>query len=144
VDHAVVLAGLEDRPSSTRDLPIHGSQKEPVADPGLAVYGSDTGALEQVMRERPELAEYLHPAMPIRGAQVVWAVREEMARKLDDVLARRTRALFLNARAAVVMAPAVARLMARELHQAQSWEVQQLSEFKLIASYFMAGPASGA
>jgi glycerol-3-phosphate dehydrogenase len=140
VDHAIVLAGLEDRPSPTRNLPIHGSQKEPVADPSLAVYGSDAVALEQLMRERPELAETLHSDMPIRGAQVVWAVREEMARKLDDVLARRTRALFLNARAAVAMAPSVARLMAHELHQDQSWEVQQLSEFKQIALHFLAGP----
>jgi glycerol-3-phosphate dehydrogenase len=141
VDHAAVLAGLEDRPSTTGELPIHGSQKEPAADPRLAVYGSDAVALEQLMREQPTLAKSLHPALPICGAQVVWAVREEMARTLDDVLARRTRALFLNVRAAVAMAPAVARLMARELRRDQSWEDQQFSEFKQTASHFMAGPA---
>ena len=52
--------------------------------------------------------------MPYAGAEVVWAAREEMARTVEDVLARHTRALFLNARAAVEMAPQVAALMARE------------------------------
>jgi glycerol-3-phosphate dehydrogenase len=137
VDHATVLAGLEDRPSVTRELPIHGCQAEATADKRLAVYGSDAVALEQLMHDTPELAEPLHPALPICGAQVVWAVRNEMARTLDDALARRTRALFLNARAAVAMAPAVARLMAGELRRDQAWEMQQLSEFKQIAAHFI-------
>jgi len=140
VDHAAVLAGLKERPCLTRDLPIHGWQKEPAKDKNLAVYGSDAAALEQLMRDQPALAEPLHPALPICGAQVVWAVREEMGRTLDDVLARRTRALFLNARAAVAMAPAVARLMAAALGRDQSWQDRQLSEFKQIASHFIVSP----
>ena len=136
VDHASVLAGLQERPSLTRDLPIHGCQKEAPVDKNLAVYGSDAVAIEQLMREQPELAEPFDPALPICGAQVVWAVREEMARTLDDVLARRTRALFLNARSAVAMAPAVARLMARELRRDQSWQDQQLGDFNNIAAHF--------
>jgi len=92
------------------------------------------------MSEEPQLAKALHPALPICGAQVVWAVRQEMARTLDDVLARRTRALFLNARAALAMAPAVARLMAKELGRDQSWQDQQLAEFKHIAAHFIVGP----
>jgi glycerol-3-phosphate dehydrogenase len=79
----------------------------------------------------------LHPALPITGAQVLWAVRAEMARTLDDVLARRTRALFLNARAALAMAPAVAQLMARELGRDQAWQEHQLHEFNWIASHFL-------
>jgi glycerol-3-phosphate dehydrogenase len=65
-----------------------------------------------------------------------------MARTLDDVLARRTRALFLNARSALAMAPAVARLMARELRRDQSWQSQQLREFKQIAAHFIVGPVA--
>jgi len=71
---------------------------------------------------------------------VVWAVRHEMARTVDDVLARRTRALFLNARAASAMAPAVARLMARELGRDESWQRRQLQEFDRIAAGFVANP----
>lgn len=136
VDHAAILAGLGERPCITRDLPIHGYQRQPIANNNLAVYGLDAPALERLMHERPELAEPLHPALPICGAQVVWAVREEMARTIDDVLARRTRALFLNTRAALAMAPAVVRLMARELHRDKSWEDQQLGKFKQIAAGF--------
>lgn len=140
VDHVIVLAQLEDRPSPTRTLAIHGCPKEKMADRNLSFYGTDAADIQQLMRDRPELAEPLHPALPICGAQVVWAVRHEMARTLDDVLARRTRALFLNSRAALAMAPEVARLMARELQRDKSWQEQQLGEFKQIAAHFIAGP----
>ncbi len=136
VDHAAVLAGLKERPCITPALPIHGCQKNSTSDDNLAVYGSDAPALERLMHERPELAEALHTALPICGAQVVWAVREEMARTIDDVLARRTRALFLNARAALAMAPEVAKLMAGELHRDESWEEEQLGKFKEVAACF--------
>ena len=79
----------------------------------------------------------MHPALPINGAQVVWAVRHEMARTLDDVLARRTRALFLNSRAAMAMAPAVVQLMARESGRDQSWQQRQLREFEEVAAGFV-------
>jgi glycerol-3-phosphate dehydrogenase len=79
----------------------------------------------------------LHPALAINGAQIVWAVRQEMARTLDDVLARRTRALFLNARAAIAMAPAVVRLMARESGRDESWQQRQLREFEQVAAGFV-------
>jgi glycerol-3-phosphate dehydrogenase len=141
VDQAAVLAGLEDRPSITRTLPIHGCQKNSAGDGHLAVYGSDAVEVTRLMRDRPELAQPLHPALPICGAQVIWAVREEMARTLDDVLARRTRALFLNASAARAMAPAAARLMASELGRGRSWQDGQLREFEKIAARFSAGPA---
>jgi glycerol-3-phosphate dehydrogenase len=57
------------------------------------------------MRDESALAELLDPALPYTGAEVVWAARQEMARTVEDVLARRTRALFLNAKAAIRMAP---------------------------------------
>ncbi len=139
VDHAAVLAGLGDRPSITRDLRIHGCRSNPVSDKNLAVYGSDSAALEEIMHSSPELARPLHPALPTCGAQVVWAVQQEMARTLDDVLARRTRALFLNARAALAMAPAVAGLMAKDLGRDQAWQDQQLAEFTAIAAHFVVG-----
>jgi glycerol-3-phosphate dehydrogenase len=60
-----------------------------------------------------------------------------MARTVEDVLARRTRALFLNARAALAVAPAVARLMARELKQTADWQKQQLNAFAVTAQGFM-------
>ena len=75
--------------------------------------------------------------MPIIAAEVIWAVRHETARTVDDVLARRTRALFLNARAALVMAPEVAALMAQELGMGKPWIDQQLSEFNQLAQKYL-------
>jgi glycerol-3-phosphate dehydrogenase len=140
VDHAIVLARLEERPCVTRTLAIHGCTRDPVGNAALAVYGSDAAPIQDLMRMLPELADLLHPALPINAAQVVWAVRHEMARTVDDVLARRTRALFLNARAALEMAPTVARLMARELGQDESWQHRQLREFARIAAGFLVQP----
>jgi glycerol-3-phosphate dehydrogenase len=68
---------------------------------------------------------------------VIWGVREEMARTVDDMLSRRTRALFLNARAAIAMAPAVARLMAEELGAGQEWIDQQLQQFNDLARKYL-------
>jgi glycerol-3-phosphate dehydrogenase len=137
VDHAIVLGRLDERPSTTRNLAIHGAQAEPVSDKALAGYGSDARHIENLSNERRGLAEILDPALPIRAAQVVWAVREEMARTVDDVLARRTRALFLNARAALAMAPAVARFMAQELGRDEAWQQRQLSDFQQVAAHFI-------
>jgi glycerol-3-phosphate dehydrogenase len=137
VDHAIVLARLDEKPCVTRTLAIHGCHREKVSNRSLAGYGSDAVLIEKLMREQPELAERLHPALPISGAQIVWAVRNEMARTLDDVLARRTRALFLNSRAAIAMAPAAARLMARESGRDEAWQQSQLKEFSQIADGFV-------
>jgi glycerol-3-phosphate dehydrogenase len=68
---------------------------------------------------------------------VFWAVRHEMARTVDDVLARRTRALALDARAALRMAPAVARLLAAELGKDEAWQRRQLEDFAAIARGYL-------
>jgi glycerol-3-phosphate dehydrogenase len=101
------------------------------------VYGSDAPAIEALIAADPELGAPLHPALPYTGAEVVWAVRFEMARTVEDVLARRMRALFLNARAALAMAPRVAGLMARELDRDSAWESQQAQAFSQVASHYV-------
>src|SRR5205085_8725463 len=100
----------------------------------LAVYGADAPAVEQLMRENPALAALLQPALPYRGAEVVWAARAEMARTVEDVLARRTRALFLDARAALAMAPRVAELLAPVLGRDAAWQVEQVRAFERVAA----------
>ena len=127
VNHAITLGRLDDAPCITRTLRIHGYvAPEKVAeepdcpyraedcDP-LLVYGADAEAVRALAAADPRLAEPLDPELPIIGAQIIWAAREEMARTLDDALARRTRALLLNAAAAERMAPASAALLAQEL-----------------------------
>jgi glycerol-3-phosphate dehydrogenase len=137
VDHAAVLARLEERPCATRELRIHGYDPQADHQGPLAVYGADAAGLTALMRERPELASPLHPALPVTGAQVVWAARHEMARTLDDVLARRTRALCLNTRATLAMAPAAARLLAAELGRDESWQGAQVEQFGRIARKYL-------
>ena len=83
------------------------------------------------------LAERLHERLPYRAAEVVWAVRHEMARTVDDVLSRRTRALLLDASAAMEMAPQVAALLAQELGRNPDWQRRQVAEFRTIASGYI-------
>jgi glycerol-3-phosphate dehydrogenase len=137
VDHAATLGRLDERPCPTKALKIHGHHEHPDELGDLWYYGSDAIPLRQLMDSDPALARQLHPALPIYAAQVVWAVRHEMARTVDDVLARRTRALFLNAHAAMEMAVDVAAIMAAEMGQGARWQLQQIDEFHAIAANYV-------
>jgi glycerol-3-phosphate dehydrogenase len=137
VDHAIVLGRLNERPCVTRDLHIRGFHRNASDFGALSIYGSDAVAIGELIRREPELGKALHPALPVNGAQVVWAAREEMARTVEDVLAHRTRALFLNTAASLEMAPTVARLLARELGRDESWQESQLAAFRTVASHFL-------
>jgi glycerol-3-phosphate dehydrogenase len=133
VDQAADFARLAERPCVTRTLNIHGFHSNAERFGSLDVYGSDALGIQELMRETPSLAEPLHDALPYTGAEVVWAARHEMARMVEDVLARRTRALFLNARAAAAMAPEAARLMAGELGWDASRQAAEVAAFLVLA-----------
>lgn len=133
VDQAADLARLPERACVTRTLNIHGFHPTPARFGPLAFYGSDAAAIEDLIRATPALGVRLHDALPYVAAEVVWAVREEMARTVEDVLARRTRALFLNARAAEAMAPAVARLMGDELNWSDARREAEVRDFVALA-----------
>ena len=137
VNHAVMLAGLDDKPCVTTRLNIHGYLPHANGLGHLAVYGSDAAALQRLMDRDPALAVPLHPALPYTAAQVVWAVRHEYARTLDDVLSRRLRATFLNVRAALEMAPRVAALMAPELGRDGSWIADECERFRQLARGYL-------
>ena len=137
VDHAAVLGDLEPRDCVTRELNIHGYHTHPERFGELAAYGSDAPAVEALLRSDPELARPLHPRLPARAGEVVWAVREEMARTVDDVLARRTRSLVLDARAAAAAAPKVAEIMARELGRDPGWVSAQAESFRELAEGYV-------
>ncbi len=137
VDQAATLAQLPERPCVTHHLRIHGFPAE-AADCGwLAVYGSDAQEIRKMIAEDPTLNQPLHADLPYVKAQVIWSVRKEMARTVEDVLARRTRALFLNARAAVAMAPSVADLMAPELGWDEATRAKQLQDFSDVAANYL-------
>jgi glycerol-3-phosphate dehydrogenase len=137
VNHAATLAGLDERPCVTRDLHIHGYHTSAPPFGAYADYGEDALALAGLVEGRPDLGVGLDPDAPIVAAQVFWAVRHEMARTVDDVLARRTRLLSLNAKAAIRLAPGVARLMAAQMGRPQEWEKAQVTEFTSIAERYL-------
>ena len=138
VNHAATLGDLPDVPCSTKTLHVHGYHLDSSIFGSLSVYGTDAVAIRALIAESSKLGEQLDGELPYLAAEVVWAAREEMARGIEDVLARRTRALFLNAKAAVRMAPRVAELMARELGYDSQWQTQQIAAFTELASGFQA------
>ena len=140
VDQAATLAQLPERECVTPHLRIHGFHPSATEFGALSVYGSDAENILKLPASDAMLGETLHPALPYIKAEVVWAVRQEMARTVEDVLARRTRALFLNARAALDIAPAVADLMAAELGWNSAAKQNQLASFQAVASNYCLRP----
>ncbi len=134
VDLAETLGDLEDERCVTEELQIHGYHAHPEDLGRLSVYGADAMHLDEIASEDPRLAEPLHPRLDVTRAEVVWACREEMARTVDDVLARRSRALIFDARAAVEAARDVAELMAFELQRDASWVDAQVAAFGEVAA----------
>jgi glycerol-3-phosphate dehydrogenase len=138
VDHAVTLGGLDEKPCVTATTHIHGYYTQPDELGSLAVYGTDAASILAVAHADPTLAELLHPDLPCIKAEIVWAARHEMSRTIDDALARRTRSLLLDARAAVEAAPTVAALLATELKKDSSWVEAQVKEFRALAAQYIA------
>jgi len=139
IDRAEQVVGLPKRPSTTLDLKLHGWTPNPTTatSPWECVYGADLPALGALSAEEPCLDNLIHPRLPFKLREVVWAARYEMARTVEDVLARRTRALFLDARAAVEAAPAVAGLLARELNRSEAWKTDDLRNFQQTAKGYL-------
>ena len=137
VNYAISLGGLEPKPCITKQLNIHGFHQAPEKFGEFALYGSDAPALQDLMRADPIYKERLHPELTARIGEVIWAVRFEAARTVDDVLARRTRSLLLNARAASEAAPKVASFMAKELGRDTRWENDQTELFRKISRIYL-------
>jgi glycerol-3-phosphate dehydrogenase len=136
VDQAATLGNLPDVACITKTLHVHGYHGDAAMFGSLSLYGTDAVGIRALIAESSKLGEQLDGDLRYVAAEVVWAAREEMARSIEDVLARRTRALFLNAKAAVRMAPRVAELMARELGHDAEWQRQQVAAFTELARGF--------
>lgn len=138
IDEAAMVAGLDERESVTENLRLHGWLKNAEAADPFELYGSDALALKKIASERPDRNPQLHTNLPYTAAEVIWAARSEMARTVEDVLARRTRSLLLDARASIEIAEPVARLMADELDRDQRWIEQQVEAYTALArGYFL-------
>jgi len=138
VDYAVMVGELPERKCLTHHLPVHGfeSETELTANP-LSVYGKDGTRIEDIGHQSFSNDRYLSESLGIEKAQIIWAIREEMARTLEDVLARRTRALFLDAKESLRIAPEAAKIMAAELGQNPQWIQIQLESYDVLASRYL-------
>lgn len=137
VNQAATLGRVEERPCLTRTLNIHGYHANAESLGSLAVYGSDAAEIEAIEKNEPELRDRLDDALPYRASEIAWAARHEMSRTVDDALSRRTRALVLNAKAAVRMAPRVAAILAKELGRDAEWRDNQVKEFNTVAEGYL-------
>lgn len=133
VECARAVAGLPERPCPTQNLKIHGYDERAFEHGPLAAYGSDAPVLRGWIDANPICGERIHEAFDICVAEVLWGVRHEMARTLEDVLARRTRALVLDTRASIEAAPRVAAMMAAELQQDAVWVDSQVAAYRALA-----------
>lgn len=122
--------------SVTATLKIHGYTIENDIS-YLSVYGSYAAVIEKLWQGDERLKEKIHPAYPYTKAEVIFAVRNEMAQTVEDVLARRIRLLFLDAAAATASALSVAQLMAEEMQYDESWVQTQWNDFIQLAKQYL-------
>ncbi len=132
VEQAIQLVNLSLHPSITANLHLHGWTQQLIAAP-LDVYGSDAASIQKL----PGANILLHPRLPYVEAQVRWAIRYELARTVEDILARRTRSLLLDAIASIEAAPPVAAILAEELGRDTAWQQQQIAEYHSLAMGYL-------
>lgn len=139
IDKAIKTGKLPKKACITEHLSIHGNQPTTTLDREnhLYIYGSDIPAILELQENEPELKEKLHPNHEFTMAEVVWAIRYEMARTVDDILARRVRLLFLDARAAIESSEKVARLLAKENGHDETWIQREITNFHGISRGFL-------
>jgi len=133
VDQAQWVAGLNAAPCVTKTLRLHGATAEPCAD----VFGSDRAAIIELGGSLPDGESTATYEVPITRGEVAWFARQEMARSVEDVLARRTRWLLRDARASITAAPIIARWLAAELGRDVAWVADQESAYTALAREYL-------
>jgi glycerol-3-phosphate dehydrogenase len=136
IDKAIQSAGLKFAPSKTKDLKIHGWQSIST-DSHLSVYGSDADAIRELIEKDSSLSEKIHPSYPFTKAEIKWFVENEMAVTLEDIMARRLRILFLDAKAALEAAPMVVKTLSSLTVKNSEWENAQLVLFNELAKGYL-------
>jgi glycerol-3-phosphate dehydrogenase len=135
IDRAIKAGILEKKKCLTRDFSFYSNNK-PFKSERLKIYGNQASEIEKMIIDQPDLGELIDQRLPYTKAEIIWICKNEMPRTLEDVLARRTRALFLDVRASVEAGPVVADLMAKELGFNKTWQEKQTTDYnKLTANY---------
>jgi len=137
INTAIKKANLENKACVTANLKIHGAKEGTDFKKPLYYYGSDEDKIQRLIEQDKTLGELIHPNLPYIKAEIVWAVQNEMCMTVDDALARRTRALLLDAKATIESAPAVASIMAKEMNKDENWIQNQVESFNQIAKNYL-------
>ena len=137
IDQAIEIACLDYVPCNSENLQIHGYHLHAGKFGVLESYGSDAPELESILDEEKGYSEPLHPKMRPLTGEIVWAVRHEMARTVEDFLARRTRSLLLDAKSSMEMTEKTAKIMAKELKKKKSWIKNQVAEYQKLADDYL-------
>jgi glycerol-3-phosphate dehydrogenase len=136
INRAIQSSELEFMPCETRHLKIHG-WTEIKNETHLSVYGTDAAAITQMMADDVSLSAKIHALYPYTKAEILWIIENEMVSTVEDILARRIRLLFLDARAAMEAAPMIASLLASHNGKDKQWEKEQLESFNELAEGYL-------
>ncbi len=136
VDTIASTHNFEIPKSQTHTLRFSSTPVNGVAPRRFSDYGTSADELDKLITNDPTLDDPLCDGLPYKKVHCVWAIRNEMARTVEDVLARRTRALFLNAESALDAAPAVLEILTRELAIEPLTGQQQLQSFAARAAEY--------
>jgi glycerol-3-phosphate dehydrogenase len=137
INNATLVGNLPKQKSATTDLYIHGYTNEQIGEEHLKIYGADAAEIKKMYIENNLWQEKVHVNFNYTKAQIIWAVRQEMAQTIEDVLARRIRLLFLDANAAMEAAPVVAKLMAVEMNKNDDWINTEINTFNTLAKQYL-------
>ena len=120
---------------TTASLHIHGYTDTTDWDDPFYFYGSDAPLLRQQINGTAH--EWLSEDLKIHRKQIKWAVEHEMARTVEDVLSRRTRALLLDAKESRRIAPECASIMAALMGKDDQWKAEQLKSFNQLSEQYI-------
>ncbi len=137
IDHAIVLADVDFHPSATANLNIHGYHQNSEIFKELADYGSDALEIKQILKEKDLYQKKVHPDSRTLIGEIIWAVRHEMARTVEDFLSRRTRNILLDAKTSIEMAPVIAKYLSKELKKSTSWAKSQVKDYTKVAEGYL-------
>lgn len=142
IDQAALVGHLPERESRTTELHLHG-----YVDPDevnvasdrehLGWYGADAMQIKEIVDGNSAYAKPIVSGLPYLLGEAVWAVRNEMARTVEDILARRTRCLLLDARESTKSAEVVARVIAEELGRDEEWIADQVRHYERLAQRYL-------
>ena len=136
INKAIRAGILKKRRCVTSDLALSKPCSD-ISENRLEIYGDQWKEILNLVDEDPRLGEIIDHRFPFMKAEIVWILRNEMVVTIEDVLARRTRALFLDARASAEIAPVIADIMAEELGFDENWKRQQVNDFNILVGNYI-------